>query len=43
MLMHAYGCVDMEFMMDVIYMKKIYNYLCVENVACSSHFACNML
>ena len=22
MLMHAYGCIDMEFMMDVNYMKK---------------------
>ena len=29
--------------MDLNYIKCIYNYPCVDNVACSSHFACNML
>ena len=43
MLMHSYGWIDIEFMMDVNYMKNIYNYPFVENVASSSHFACNML
>ena len=42
MLMHAYGCIDMNFMMDVNYSRK-YNYSRVEYVACSSNFACNML
>ena len=48
MLMHAYGCIDMEFMMNANYMyiyiyiyiyiyTYIHNYPCVDNVACSSH------
>ena len=45
MLMHAYKCIDMEFMVNVyIYIYNyiyiyiyIYNYPCVDNVACSSY------